>query len=351
MSEIILKKIRKSFGKVEVLKEIDLEIRDTEMIVLVGPSGCGKSTLLRIIAGLEEATAGEVIINNTNVADKNPKDRNIAMVFQTYALYPHMTVYQNISFALKMSKVPVSTVDEKVRAAAEMLGLSNLMDRYPRQLSGGQRQRVAMGRALVRDPVAFLFDEPLSNLDAKLRVQMRSEIRLLHQKLKATSIFVTHDQVEAMTMADRIVVMNNGIIEQIGKPLEIYNKPKNSFVAGFIGSPTMNLLPGHMSDRRFNLENGNHIDLDKVNPDWNNKQGIFGIRPEDLVIVSDQEASETETLEVKVKVVEHTGLETLIYGDFGRTEMCLLTKSNEKIKSGDIIRVKVNPDKVHFFED
>jgi len=345
MSEIHLRNISKRFGNVEVLTAIDLDIQDTEMIVLVGPSGCGKSTLLRIIAGLETASDGDIIFDDVNVNEKSPKDRNIAMVFQTYALYPHMSVYENMAFALTMSKMPENLVREKVDIAATALALTDLMDRYPRQLSGGQRQRVAMGRAMVRDPVAFLFDEPLSNLDAKLRVQMRAEIRLLHQSLKTTSIFVTHDQVEAMTMADRIVVMNHGKIEQIGRPLEIYNEPTNSFVAGFIGSPTMNLLPGHMSKRGFQVTGGNEIELKGFNPAWTNRDGILGIRPEDLEIVGDG-----DSIALAVKVVEHTGLETLIYGDFGNTEIRLLTKPDATIKVGETIKVKANTGKIHFFD-
>jgi len=251
-----------------------------------------------------------------------------------------------MAFALRMAKVSESVVQEKVESAANTLGLGNLLDRYPRQLSGGQRQRVAMGRAMVRDPVAFLFDEPLSNLDAKLRVQMRAEIRLLHQTLKTTSIFVTHDQVEAMTMADRIVVMNDGVIEQIGPPLEVYNQPENSFVAGFIGSPSMNLLKGRMGDKRFLLADGHDIPIDSADPAWMDKEGILGIRPEDLEITDGD-----QSVSVSVKVVEHTGTETLVYADIGDTEICLLTKSNEHIRLGDTLPVRIAPGKVHFFDD
>ncbi|MEJ1991186.1 MAG: sn-glycerol-3-phosphate ABC transporter ATP-binding protein UgpC, partial [Maritimibacter sp.] len=237
MGSVTIKNVRKAFGQVEVLHGIDVEIAEGEFTVLVGPSGCGKSTLLRLIAGLEDISSGEILIDGRVVNDQEPKDRNIAMVFQTYALYPHMTVAENMGFSLKLARVPKPEIRERVEKAAEMLGLTEYLDRQPRQLSGGQRQRVAMGRAIVRDPAVFLFDEPLSNLDAKLRVQMRSEIRQNHQRLKTTTVYVTHDQIEAMTMADRIVVMHDGYVEQIGTPLELYDRPANRFVAGFIGSP------------------------------------------------------------------------------------------------------------------
>ena len=251
MATITLDRINKHFGSVSVLNDIEFTIDDEEMVVLVGPSGCGKSTLLRIICGLEEVSSGEVLINGTNVNEKTPKERNIAMVFQTYALYPHMNVRDNMAFSLKIAKEAPDKIKQQVKKASEILNLEPYLDRYPRQLSGGQRQRVAMGRAIVRDPVAFLFDEPLSNLDAKLRVRMRAEIKDLHQRLKTTSVFVTHDQVEAMTMADRIVVMNEGVIEQIGTPLEVYDHPVNSFVGGFIGSPPMNIIKGVCADGQF----------------------------------------------------------------------------------------------------
>jgi multiple sugar transport system ATP-binding protein len=251
MASIKLNNICKQFADVSVLNDIQIEIADEEMVVLVGPSGCGKSTLLRIICGLETANSGEILFNGSNVNEQTPKERNIAMVFQTYALYPHMNVRDNMSFSLKIAKVDPATIEQQVRKASEILHLEPYLDRYPRQLSGGQRQRVAMGRAIVRDPVAFLFDEPLSNLDAQLRVRMRAEIKELHQRLKTTSVFVTHDQVEAMTMADRIAVMRDGVIEQIGAPLEIYDNPVNSFVGKFIGSPSMNIIEGALADGTF----------------------------------------------------------------------------------------------------
>ena len=242
MASVEIRKVDKYFGSTHILHGVEIDIPDGEFVVLVGPSGCGKSTLLRMVAGLEEITSGEIAIGGRVVNQVPPKDRDIAMVFQNYALYPHMTVRQNMAFSLKLAKAPQATIDERVGRAASILGLESLLDRYPRQLSGGQRQRVAMGRAIVRDPQVFLFDEPLSNLDAKLRVQMRTEIKELHQRLKTTTIYVTHDQIEAMTMADRIVVMQHGVVEQLGAPLELYDRPVNLFVAGFIGSPAMNFI-------------------------------------------------------------------------------------------------------------
>src|ERR1700757_1088522 len=244
MANVSIRNVRKSFGSTEVLHGVSVEIKDGEFVILVGPSGCGKSTLLRMIAGLENISAGEIAIGGRVVNNVAPKERDIAMVFQNYALYPHMTVRDNMAFALSLAKAPKAVIDEKVARAAQILGLAPYLNRYPRQLSGGQRQRVAMGRAIVRDPQGFLFDEPLSNLDAKLRVQMRTEIKALHHRLKTTTVYVTHDQIEAMTMADKIVVLNGGVIEQIGAPLELYDRPRNLFVAGFIGSPAMNFLKG-----------------------------------------------------------------------------------------------------------
>ncbi|HZV20890.1 MAG TPA: sn-glycerol-3-phosphate ABC transporter ATP-binding protein UgpC, partial [Hyphomicrobiales bacterium] len=244
MAAVDIQDVRKRFGSTEVLRGISIDIADKEFVVLVGPSGCGKTTLLRMIAGLEEITSGAIAIGGRVVNNLPPKSRDVAMVFQNYALYPHMTVFENMAFSMRLRKAPKAEVESRVNAAAEILGLKPYLDRYPRQLSGGQRQRVAMGRAIVRDPQVFLFDEPLSNLDAKLRVAMRTEIKALHQRLKTTSIYVTHDQVEAMTMADRIVLMRDGRVEQVGAPLELYDRPVNEFVAGFIGSPAMNFIPG-----------------------------------------------------------------------------------------------------------
>src|ERR1700761_5614372 len=249
MANVAIRNVRKSFGSTEVLHGVSVEINDGEFVILVGPSGCGKSTLLRMIAGLENITGGEIAIGGRVVNNVAPKERDIAMVFQNYALYPHMTVRDNMAFALSLASAPKAVIDQKVGRAAEILSLSPYLNRYPRQLSGGQRQRVAMGRAIVRDPQVFLFDEPLSNLDAKLRVQMRTEIKALHQRLRTTSVYVTHDQVEAMTMADRIVIMQAGRVEQIGRPLDLYDHPANLFVAGFVGSPAMNFLAGHLHQK------------------------------------------------------------------------------------------------------
>ncbi len=259
MATVEVRNVRKAFGPVEVLHGVSVDIADGEFVVLVGPSGCGKSTLLRMLAGLENITSGEIAIGGRVVNSVPPKDRDIAMVFQNYALYPHMTVYDNMAFSLTLAKAPKSLMDEEVGRAAKILGLEQLLHRFPRQLSGGQRQRVAMGRAIVRNPQVFLFDEPLSNLDAKLRVQMRSEIKELHQRLKVTTVYVTHDQIEAMTMADKIVVMNNGYIEQAGPPLELYDRPANLFVAGFIGSPAMNMLKGTVSGGTLRTDDGTEL--------------------------------------------------------------------------------------------
>jgi len=343
MASITLGNVNKQFASVHVLNDIQFEIADEEMVVLVGPSGCGKSTLLRIICGLEDVSSGEVLINGVNVNEKSPKERNIAMVFQTYALYPHMNVRDNMAFSLKIAKEDPAKIDQQVRKVSEILNLEPYLKRYPRQLSGGQRQRVAMGRAMVRDPVAFLFDEPLSNLDAKLRVRMRAEIKDLHQRLKTTSVFVTHDQVEAMTMADRIVVMNHGIIEQIGTPLEVYDHPINSFVGGFIGSPSMNIIPGTLADGLFTDQQGKSI---KLGIDAEAGPITLGVRPEDILVVGEQEAS----FSLRVNVVEITGNETIIYAMHGDTEYCLLVKDRLAAKPGDTLPVVLNENKVHLFK-
>ena len=261
MAAVTIRNLRKSFGTVEVLHGVSVDIQEGEFVVLVGPSGCGKSTLLRMLAGLEHVTSGDILIGGTRVNDLPPKERDIAMVFQNYALYPHLTVAENMAFSLTLKGAPKAEIEARVRPAAEILGLTDLLDRYPRQLSGGQRQRVAMGRAIVRDPQVFLFDEPLSNLDAKLRVSMRAEIKNLHQRLKTTTVYVTHDQIEAMTMADKIVVMHDGRVEQIGAPLDLYDAPANLFVAGFIGSPAMNMLTGRLDRPTAPLPTGDGIRL------------------------------------------------------------------------------------------
>src|SRR5690349_19453075 len=290
MASVTIQAVKKNFGDVAILHGVDIDIRDGSFTVLVGPSGCGKSTLLRMIAGLEEINGGEILIGDRKVNDLPPKERDIAMVFQNYALYPHMTVRDNMAFALALAKADKATIDAKVKRAAEILALSPLLERYPRQLSGGQRQRVAMGRAIVRDPQVFLFDEPLSNLDAKLRVAMRTEIKELHQRLKTTTVYVTHDQIEAMTMADKIVVMHDGIVEQMGTPLELYDKPDNQFVAGFIGSPAMNFLKGKVVANggiAFEGPKGVKLPLKSAPSNSDGKPAVYGVRPEHFTIADD----------------------------------------------------------------
>ena len=280
MAGVEIRDVRKAFGSTPVIHGVSIDIRDGEFVILVGPSGCGKSTLLRMIAGLENITAGEIRIGERVVNNIAPKERDIAMVFQNYALYPHMTVADNMAFSLKLRRAPRAEIDKRVQRAAEILGLTKLLDRYPRQLSGGQRQRVAMGRAIVRDPQVFLFDEPLSNLDAKLRVAMRAEIKELHQRLKTTTVYVTHDQIEAMTMADKIVVMHDGIVEQIGAPLDLYDRPDNLFVAGFIGSPAMNFIRGRIEADGFVADGGLRLPLRAALAAAAGRPAIYGIRPE-----------------------------------------------------------------------
>ena len=304
MAQVAIRGVAKRFGATTVIHGVDIDIADGEFAVLVGPSGCGKTTLLRMIAGLEEITEGEILIGDKVVNRMPPKERDIAMVFQNYALYPHMTVRDNMSFSLRLANAGKAAIDTQVARAADILGLGKLLDRYPRQLSGGQRQRVAMGRAIVRNPQVFLFDEPLSNLDAKLRVQMRTEIRELHQRLKTTSVYVTHDQIEAMTMADKIVVMKDGVVEQTGGPLDLYDNPANTFVAGFIGSPAMNLLPAEIRQGRLWLAEG-QVELAVRAADG---PVTLGIRPERLIL-SD---AEPIRLTGQVEAVEYLGAEQVV---------------------------------------
>src|SRR6476620_1470854 len=308
MASVAIRDVRKAFGATEVIHGVDVLIGDGEFVVLVGPSGCGKSTLLRMIAGLENITAGEIHIGERVVNRMPPKERDIAMVFQNYALYPHMTVAANMGFSLMLRGAAKGEIEQRVNGAADILGLRPLLGRYPRQLSGGQRQRVAMGRAIVRDPQVFLFDEPLSNLDAKLRVAMRTEIKELHQRLKTTTIYVTHDQIEAMTMADRIVVMHDGLVEQIGAPLELYDRPDNLFVAGFIGSPAMNMLKGRISvnvSAGFVGPNGVKLPLASAPANSEGRPAVYGVRPEHFTIADDG-------AEAEIVVVEPTGSETQV---------------------------------------
>jgi len=338
--------VRKAFGATEVIHGVDVLIGDGEFVVLVGPSGCGKSTLLRMIAGLENITSGEIRIGERVVNRVPPKERDIAMVFQNYALYPHMTVAANMGFSLMLRGAPKGEIEQRVKAAADILGLTLLLNRYPRQLSGGQRQRVAMGRAIVRDPQVFLFDEPLSNLDAKLRVAMRTEIKELHQRLKTTTIYVTHDQIEAMTLADRIVVMHDGLVEQVGAPLELYDRPQNLFVAGFIGSPAMNFLTGTIRTNgapQFESANGIRLPLAAVPPDSDGRPAIYGIRPEHFVIADDG-------AEAEVQVVEPTGSELQIAARIGGDDVIAVFRERHDFKPGDKIRLKPDPRLVHLFD-
>lgn len=356
MATVRLRNIHKSFGQVPVLHDINIQIENGEFVVLVGPSGCGKSTLLRMLAGLEHVTAGTVEIDERIMNNVAPGERNIAMVFQSYALYPHMNVSENIGLALRLSKVDKATVDEKVRWAADLLGLSELLDRRPSQLSGGQRQRVAMGRAIVRNPDVFLFDEPLSNLDAKLRVQMRTEIRALHQDLKATTVYVTHDQIEAMTMADRIIVMDKGKILQWGTPLEIYDEPNDLRVAGFIGSPSMNFLHG-VSTKNGSLVLDNSSDSAKPTglpkPLFSSAGShdpagkyVLGVRPEHITISKGNKA----LFQATVRVVEQTGADTIVSLQMGDRELTAVARERMELRPRQEVSLNVLPGKAHLFE-
>jgi multiple sugar transport system ATP-binding protein len=340
MAPVTLSSIRKSFGPTDILHGIDVDIADGEFIVLVGPSGCGKSTLLRMVAGLETITSGDIRIGGRVVNDLEPKDRDIAMVFQNYALYPHMTVATNMGFSLEHRGGSRAEIAERVRWAADILDLAHLLDRYPRQLSGGQRQRVAMGRAIVRNPQVFLFDEPLSNLDAKLRVVMRGEIKALHQRLGVTTVYVTHDQVEAMTMADRIVVMNAGRVEQVGAPLELYDRPRNLFVAGFIGSPAMNVIAGTIAYGRFSAAGATFPLPEGVRASGSVK---YGIRPEHLQLSPDG-------LPASVRLVEPMGSETQVTMAIGEHKIIGVFRDRVSARPGDTIHVRPDIGAVHLFE-
>jgi len=343
MGRINLKNLEKSYGKTKVIHDLSIDINEGELIVIVGPSGCGKSTLLRMVAGLEDINSGSILIDNKIVNELEPMERNIAMVFQNYALYPHMTVFENMSYGLKILKIPKNEISSRVQKAAEILELGELLKRKPSQLSGGQRQRVAMGRAIVRDPVAFLFDEPLSNLDAKLRVQMRLEIKKLQKQLKTTSLYVTHDQVEAMTLADRMVVMNEGNVEHVGTPLEVYTKPKTLFTAQFIGSPAMNILKGECQSNQIKLSSGAIINANSKH----NGEVNVGLRPEDFTI------DEKGTIKLKVELVELIGANTLIHGRLENSNEILVASiagviSDSKI--GNHINLSFNENKLHLFD-
>ena len=349
MASVDVRQVDKFFGSTQVLHKVSVDIPDGEFVVLVGPSGCGKSTLLRMIAGLEEVNRGEIVIGERVVNNVPPKDRDIAMVFQNYALYPHMTVKQNMAFSLKLAKAPKDVIEQRVGRAADILGLGPFLERYPRQLSGGQRQRVAMGRAIVRDPQVFLFDEPLSNLDAKLRVQMRTEIKELHQRLKTTSVYVTHDQIEAMTMADRIVVMQLGVVEQIGAPLELYDRPTNLFVAGFIGSPSMNFIDARLE--RANGQavavagDGTRLPLPPTAAGSDGQEIVWGIRPEHLALT--QEGS---GLPAEVHVVEPTGAEILVVVHIAGSEAQVVFKERHTLRPGEKIALQPIVDNIHLFD-
>ena len=348
MASVSFRNIEKSFGKTKIIHGISFDIQDGEFVVLVGPSGCGKSTLLRMLAGLEEITAGEIAVDDRIVNELDSKDRDIAMVFQSYALYPHMTVRDNMAFSLKLRKANSTVTDERVNKAAAILNLDVLLDRFPRELSGGQRQRVAMGRAIVRDPKVFLFDEPLSNLDAKLRVSMRAEIKALHQRLKTTTVYVTHDQIEAMTLADRIVVMHDGIIEQIGTPLELFDRPGNLFVAQFIGSPSMNVFEGKLraADGKFVVDAlGTHWPVDRVSQGQDGQAVSYGIRPGDISI-----SNSGQGIEAKVIVVEPTGAETELLLEVGGTHIVTVMHGRTDAKPDDMVRLRIDANKAHIFE-
>jgi multiple sugar transport system ATP-binding protein len=355
MAQVLMKELNKKYDEVHAVKDVNLHIRDKEFMVLVGPSGCGKSTTLRMVAGLEEITAGEITIGDRVVNDLPPKDRDIAMVFQNYALYPHMTVYDNMAFGLKMRKFPKAEIAKRVGDAAEILGIQELLKRKPRQLSGGQRQRVAVGRAIVRHPQVFLFDEPLSNLDAKLRVQMRVELKRLHDRLETTCIYVTHDQVEAMTLGDRVVVMKDGWVQQVGEPLELYGKPANRFVAGFIGSPSMNF-----ADVTIAESNGVWIESPglrvKVPADrtehlrgYKDQHVTLGVRPEDIHVASGADAAE-RCFDAVVEVVEPLGSEILLNVKVGPNSMVARVDPLVRVKVHEPVRLALAPERLHYFD-
>jgi len=348
MAEVAFRNIQKSYAKTKIIHGITFDIAEGEFVVLVGPSGCGKSTLLRMIAGLEEISDGEILIDGRVVNDLDAKDRDIAMVFQSYALYPHMTVRENMAFSLRLRNADPALTDERVNRSAKILNLDQLLDRYPRELSGGQRQRVAMGRAIVRDPKVFLFDEPLSNLDAKLRVAMRAEIKSLHHRLKTTTVYVTHDQIEAMTMADKIVVMHDGVIEQIGTPLDLFDEPANLFVAQFIGSPSMNVVKGHVSsqagqtfvtvgDAQWPVPNGSKVSA--------GTEVYYGIRPTDVFLTQAGQG-----ISATVVVVEPTGAETELLVKVGQDTLTLVIHGRTEVKPEQVIYLGVRTEKVHLFD-
>ena len=350
MATVTISQVKKVYGSTQVIHGVDVDINDGEFCVLVGPSGCGKSTLLRMIAGLEEISGGTIKIGDRVVNDVPPKERDIAMVFQNYALYPHMKVRDNMAFALTLARTPKDEIDRRVGDAAQILGLEPYLDRFPRQLSGGQRQRVAMGRAIVRKPQVFLFDEPLSNLDAKLRVAMRTEIKALHQRLKTTAVYVTHDQIEAMTMADRIVVMRDGVVEQVGGPLQLYDHPDNIFVAGFIGSPGMNMMKGVIRSGQIDVGGGVTIGIDKAagasEKLAEGRPVIFGIRPEHLLV-----GDGGSGLRGKVVVMEPTGADTQVLCRVGDSDIVVVSRERISAHPGDDIMLQPDLTHAHIFDE
>ena len=356
MAEVIVRKLNKKFDTNHVVKDVDLHIRDKEFVVFVGPSGCGKTTTLRMIAGLEAVTSGEILIGDTVVNEVPPMDRDIAMVFQNYALYPHMSVANNMAFGLKMRKFDKSEIQTRIRRAAEILSIGELLHRKPRQLSGGQRQRVALGRAIVRDPKVFLFDEPLSNLDAKLRVQMRVELKKLHERLGTTAIYVTHDQVEAMTLGDRVVVMKDGVVQQVGEPLELYNSPANRFVAGFIGSPAMNFAEVTLardSGRLWAMAPGLKIGVpEPIAQRANGRDGAkatIGIRPEDIHVAGPADGPES-CFEAEIEVVEQLGSEILLDTRVGNTAFVASVDPTLHMRVHERLKLAFNPARMHLFD-
>ncbi|MFO1081567.1 MAG: sn-glycerol-3-phosphate ABC transporter ATP-binding protein UgpC [Reyranellaceae bacterium] len=356
MAEVVVRKLNKKFDAVHVVKDVDLHIRDKEFMVFVGPSGCGKTTTLRMIAGLESITSGEILIDDTVVNEVPPMDRDIAMVFQSYALYPHMSVAGNMAFGLKMRKFEKTEIETRIKRAAEILGIGDLLHRKPRQLSGGQRQRVALGRAIVRDPKVFLFDEPLSNLDAKLRVQMRVELKKLHERLGTTAIYVTHDQVEAMTLGDRVVVMKDGLVQQVGEPLELYNNPANRFVAGFIGSPAMNFAEVTLSrdgDRLWAVAPGLRLGVPPAIAGRLNGHGggaaTVGVRPENIHVAGPADPPEC-CFEAEVEVVEQLGSEILLDTRAGNATFVASVDPTMPVKVHQRLKLAVNPERLHLFD-
>jgi multiple sugar transport system ATP-binding protein len=358
MAEIVLRDLWKRFDETDAVRGINLDIRHNEFVALVGPSGCGKTTTLRMIAGLEDITAGDIQVGDRIINEVPPRDRDIAMVFQNYALYPHMSVYQNMSFGLRLRKTPKEEIDDRVRAAADILNIGELLNRRPAQLSGGQRQRVAMGRAIVRDPQVFLFDEPLSNLDAKLRVQMRTEIKKIHQRVQTTVVYVTHDQIEAMTLADRIVVMNEGLIEQVGTPEEMYDTPQTRFVASFIGSPAMNFLPCRLEASNGGLAIRLTDELSLAVPDerksryeaYVGKEMIFGIRPEHIFDKRPHREGAQQDFTAEVVVLEPMGMDTMVFFNIGETEVVARARPRSVSQVGQNMEFTADMDHMHLID-